>query len=59
MVQLMKKTNSGSVRLGAARSVVELSTKVRETATWRSGSLSWSSGWTNSPTRNGRGSVGD
>jgi hypothetical protein len=32
MVQLMKETNSGSVRLGAARSVVELSTKVRETA---------------------------
>ncbi len=32
MVQLMKDTNSGSVRLGAARSVVELSTKVRETA---------------------------
>jgi hypothetical protein len=32
MVLLMKETNSGSVRLGAARSVVELSTKVRETA---------------------------
>src|ERR1700722_5849537 len=32
MVQLMKETNSGTVRLGAARSVVELSTKVRETA---------------------------
>jgi hypothetical protein len=32
MVQLMKETNSGSVRLGAARSVVELSAKVRETA---------------------------
>jgi AraC-like DNA-binding protein len=32
MVQLMKETNPGSVRLGAARSVVELSTKVRETA---------------------------
>jgi hypothetical protein len=32
MVQLMKETNSGNVRLGAARSVVELSTKVRETA---------------------------
>jgi hypothetical protein len=32
MVQLMKEINSGSVRLGAARSVVELSTKVRETA---------------------------
>jgi hypothetical protein len=32
MVRLMKETNSGSVRLGAARSVVELSAKVRETA---------------------------
>lgn len=32
MVQLMKENNTGSVRLGAARSVVELSTKVRETA---------------------------
>jgi hypothetical protein len=32
LVQLMKETNSGSVRLGAARSVVELSAKVRETA---------------------------
>jgi hypothetical protein len=32
MVQLMKETHSGSVRLGAARSVVELSAKVRETA---------------------------
>ncbi len=32
MVQLMMETNSGSVRLGAARSVVEFSTKVRETA---------------------------
>ena len=32
MVLLMKEGNSGTVRLGAARSVVELSTKVRETA---------------------------
>jgi hypothetical protein len=32
MVQLMKEKYSGTVRLGAARSVVELSTKVRETA---------------------------
>jgi hypothetical protein len=32
MVHLMKENNSGSVRLGASRSVVELSTKVRETA---------------------------
>jgi hypothetical protein len=32
MVQLMKENNSGTVRLGASRSVVELSTKVRETA---------------------------
>jgi hypothetical protein len=31
MVQLMKENNSGSVRLGAASSVVELSAKVRET----------------------------
>jgi hypothetical protein len=32
MVQLMQPSNTGNVRLGAARSVVELSTKVRETA---------------------------
>jgi len=32
MIQLMKENNSGTVRLGAARSVVELSTKVRDTA---------------------------
>jgi len=32
MAQLMKETNSGTVRPGAARSVVELSTKVRKTA---------------------------
>ena len=32
MVQLRKETHSGSVRPGAARSVVELSAKVRETA---------------------------
>jgi hypothetical protein len=32
MVQLMKDTHSGTVRLGAARAVVELSARVRETA---------------------------
>jgi hypothetical protein len=32
MIQLMQPTNSGTVRLGAARLVVELSSKVRETA---------------------------
>src|SRR5271166_3738990 len=32
MVQLMQPNNTGSVRLGAARTVVELSSKVRETA---------------------------
>jgi hypothetical protein len=32
LVQLMQPNNSGTVRLGAARSVVELSIKVRESA---------------------------
>jgi hypothetical protein len=32
LVLLMKDGNSGTVRLGAARAVVELGTKVRETA---------------------------